>query len=98
MANFGQIAVALQVSRHRLENDLIKLRRLCENCGLSDMGTTLAMEGFEKDVMLVDEAVTLLREMSRYEGDVLDLIARKNGQAITWLDKVLDTARAAVLL
>ncbi len=96
MADFGKIAVALQVSRHRLENDLIKLRRLCEHCGLSDMGTTLAVEGFENDILMVDEAVTLLREMSRYEGDVLDLIARKNGQAVTWLDKVLDTARMAV--
>lgn len=98
MANFGEIAVALQLSRHRLENDLIKLRRLCETCGLSDMGTVLAVEGFERDLTMIDEAAAFFREMSRCEGDVRDLVARRNAPAVSWLDKMLDTARAASIL
>ena len=98
MANFGEMAVALQVSRHRLENDIINMRRICARVGVSSMGTELAIEGFEHDVLLVDETIVLLREMSKYENDILDVIARKNsGRPQGLLSRIFDTARAAVL-
>lgn len=96
MANFAEMSVALQMSRHRLENDLIKLRRLCSNVGLSDMGTQLAAEGFERDIFMVDEAAAILKVMSRYEGKILDLIQREEMGEKSWVRKFIETAQFAM--
>jgi len=95
MATFGEMAVALHVSRHRLEDDAIKLRRLCEQVGLSEMGTEIACEGFRKVISMVDEAAVVLQEMSRHEQEILELLRRKAGR--DWLGRLMDTVSAAML-
>lgn len=79
-ASFADMAVALICSRTRLERDLIRLRQLTASISLSDMGTMLALEGFKQDLSAIEQCGVLLREMSRYENDVLALIERKNRQ------------------
>jgi hypothetical protein len=48
---------------------------------MSTMGEDISIQNFERDAYLIDEAIVLLREMSRYEGEVLDLILVKNTES-----------------
>lgn len=95
--SFSEIAVALRVSTSRLEIDITHTRRMCAKIGLSDMGSELAVEQFVRDVALVDQAATLLKDMAPFEAEVRALIARKRaGKA--WLERVLETATASLAL
>ena len=77
------MAVALVVARHSIEDQIFRLRRLCRHVTMSTMGEDISIQNFERDAYLIDEAIVLLREMSRYEGEVLDLILVKNTESQT---------------
>ncbi len=94
-SNFGEMALALIVSRTRLESDMIRLRRISEKCGVSDMGTALALQEFERDVTLVEQAGALLRELRPYEAEIRALIERKNRKGL--VARLFDGAIAAVV-
>lgn len=74
---FAEMAVALLCSKVRLESDIIRLKRLCESCGLSDMGTVLAIEAFENDVLMVKAAGEFLRDAHGIEREVRMMLERK---------------------
>jgi hypothetical protein len=82
LANFGEMAVALQLARHGIEDQMFRLRRLCRNITMSTMGEDISIQHFEHDAYLIDEAIVILRELSRYENDVLDLILAKNTESV----------------
>lgn len=94
-SNFGDMALALIVSRTRLESDLIKLRRMCGQMSVSDMGTALALQGFERDLDLVQQAGELLRELRPHEAEIRALVARKNRPSL--MQRMFDGALAAVV-
>ncbi len=55
------------------------------------MGTTLAIEAFERDVTLVEAAGLLLRDLAPLEAEVRALIARKARRGV--MPRVTDWMR-----
>lgn len=75
--SFSEIAVALALAVSKLQLDLAKTKIIADRIGLSRMGYELIVPSLQRDIMLVDQALQLFKEMADIEPQVRAVVARK---------------------
>jgi len=96
--NLGEVAVSLLAAQSQLEDTSRKLRRVCITVGLSGMGTELAVEAAEQDVVNVKVAFELMKRISRHEKKILTYLAKCEREPVSLLDRAIIPMRAVAAL